>query len=194
MAAPGPGKSDLTSMVEKVALLGLLGAMVGAGVGAITGTVQRQRKKAAEARASVAMPPIVAAVPQLADPLVQLAAQVNSFHEQSFRDLCRKLHAMLLALHWLEEAPGEAIQHAHKHLGTEFAAGVFKYLIIFYNQSGVVTKKSAVGPEKWATALVPVRKDLLETHELLTSVVEGLGQAMDSVAATKIISHLTEKH
>lgn len=188
-----PTGTDLPSLIQKAVLLGLLGAAVGCGAGAVMGAISHQRRRAAEDRAALAMPPLIAGIPPLADPLVQLAAQVKSYDDAAFRALCKKLHNMLRVTQWVHEAPPEAIQQAHKHLGTEYAAGVTKYLEDFYTASGVVLVKAPTGPEKWSTAMVPLRRDLRETHELLTCTVELLAQEVDTTAAQKIKDVLAER-
>jgi hypothetical protein len=193
-AGAGTATSGSTDMLRMAAVLGLMGAAVGVGVGLVIGAVGKQRRKAAEERAALAMPHLLASIPDLADPLVAFAAHVNRFDEPAFRALCRKLDNMLMVLQWLQEAPSDALQPAHQHLGTEYAAGVNKYLHQFYSASGVLLVKTSQTTDGWAsTGLVPLRRDLRETHEQFVTTVDLVAKDMDAMASAKIRETLMDR-
>lgn len=190
-AGTNSGTRDMLCMA---AVLGLMGAAVGVGVGLVIGAVGKQRRKAAEERAALTMPHLLASIPDLADPLVAFAAQVNRFDEPAFRALCKKLDNMLTVLQWLHEVPADALQPAHQHLGTEYAAGVEKYLHQFYTASGVLLVKTTQTSDKWASmGLVPLRRDLRETHEQFVSTVDLVAKDMDAMASAKIRETLMDR-
>jgi hypothetical protein len=190
-------EKDWKSRVEKTqmqsstlwhaVIWGLGAAFLGASTGVVVGAIKDQKVKAVKSVAALALPDSVAGVPDLAQPLVTLAAGARTFDETSFRELTKKVHLMLLAASWLSGANPSAVEPALRHLGAEFAAKVKERLEKFYHASAILIVRVQQEPDhKWTKGFVPLNKDLREAHDMFCLMLDIIAEDMAMTALAKL--------
>ncbi len=173
----------------------LIGLLLGAVGGLMTGCVTAQNKKRTLEEAHLALPRRVTEFKQLSEPLLTLAKCAAKFDKGSFRALCDKLAAMIKVYGDLQGARASSVSPSMAHLGTQYEVSVRDHLQSFYYRSGVAVVARAMHDrdEKGSRDMEPVNRDMRLAHQVLMDAVCAFADQMESIARDKLSQAVHEK-